>query len=622
MSGIAGILRLDHGTAEAEQAERMAARLSRRGADDDGSYRSPDGRLALAVRRLAGTLAPGTDSGQPMANETHDVWMAFDGEVLNHRALRHSLELAGHRFRSGDDCEVALHAYEQWGLDFLIHLQGSFAVALWDDRRDRLVLARDKLGRKPLFFAEDADCLAFASGIDALFVARSRRRTLDPSALAAYLTLGFVPAPATLAAGISKLGPGEILVAERGHRPVRSAWGGCEPEERRVLAMRRLPLDRHAGNLRTLLECSVADRLPGEAPAAVALDPAPESGAVAAIVGRLTGRPAQAVAVMPGDRDGIRDVRLLADAARADLIEVEVTEADGTAAFMEMAAALSEPLADERTLARWFAAREATRLGAGALLSCEGAEAVLLGHPAYQGSRRSRLGLRLARLFGVRMDGGASPSTDPPLPAAMQPFGTEGWSGLAAVDSALPARPAIPYWTDGDPLETVGLTDLRWRVADGLAPSVDAMALANGLEARLPFLDDTFVGYALGIPGTVRSPAGSPRQMRRRILGDLVPAGMAARIAAARAALPVGAWMAGTLGGVLSDLAGRSALVRKGAFEEAHISGLLARHRDGAALERPLWSLAVLLAWADRLGIEGVEAGCRDEAPHLAHSRP
>ena len=197
MSAIAGLLCLDHGQVGAEPAERMAAAMAWRGPDDDGSYRSPDGRAALAARQLS-LADDSAEAGLPLANETHDVWLVLDGEVLNHRALRHSLELVGHIFRSGSDAEVALHAYEQWDLDFVAHLQGPFALALWDDRRDRLVLARDRLGRKPLYLAQYRSRLGFASAILPLLTEMNLPRRIDPAGLAQVLAQGWVAPPRTL----------------------------------------------------------------------------------------------------------------------------------------------------------------------------------------------------------------------------------------------------------------------------------------------------------------------------------------------------------------------------------------------------------------------------------------
>ncbi|MEW5726533.1 MAG: asparagine synthase (glutamine-hydrolyzing) [Pseudomonadota bacterium] len=627
MSAIAGILSLDRDSVEAEPAEAMVAGLAWRGPDDDGRYRSPDGRVALAARRLAGT-DPSPGAALPLANETHDVWLVLDGEILNHRALRHSLELVGHRFRSNSDAEVALHAYEQWELDFPNHLQGSFALALWDDRRDRLVLARDTLGRKPLFWAAHGGRLAFASAIGPVLDVLGLPRRIDPDGLADLLALGCVPAPRTIAAGVSKLVPGGMLVAER-DRPFRlRAWGSFVPDERRVASVRGLPLDRHAGNLRTLVECAVADRLLGDAPVGVVLDGG-ASGALAAIAGRLAGRAPPTFAVADAaapDAAPAQDARLLAAAARSDLTEVRVGAEDALHALRPLVSALSEPVADSRALAGWFAARAARELDLGSLLAAEGADEVLLGHPAYRAARRSGVLERLVTLappLGRLLRGRRAGASDLPFPAGLTPFGEAGPDGLVpdrrAPSAPRPEPPPPPAWTGGDPLEALGLRDLRWRVADGLAPRADAAAQFHGLEIRLPFLDRQVVAYALSVPGPLRSPAGSPRLILRRALGDLMPPGFAARARAADP-LPLETWMAGALGARLAEGLDGRGLVRAGMVAADAVRTLLARHRAEAGRAEALWTLLVLLEWADAHGFEA-DAAEVATAQRLAHSR-
>lgn len=610
MSAIAGLLSLDRSTLEADPAERMAAALAARGPHDDGSYRSPDGRAVLAARRLATIDARG--GGQPLANETHDLWLVLDGEILNHRALRHSLELVGHRFRTGSDAEIAVHAYEQWGLDFLGHLHGAFALALWDDRRDRLVLARDRLGRKPLFVAEHRGVLAFASGIAPLLDELDLPRGLDPAALGQYLAFGYVVPPLTLTAGIIKLAPGEMLVAEHGGGPRRRRWGAPEPDAQRAMGVRNLPADRHLGNLRTLLECSIADRLIGDQPAGILLQPGPVAGAIASVVARFTGRSETVVAVVDaGDRDGAaaREIRLLADWARCDLVEVPAGADDLAAALPALAAALAEPVAEPALAWAWFAARGAAEARLRAVLDAAGAEEVLLCHPCFDHARQGGLAARLTSLLRRS-----------PAPAAALP---EDWStvlGAAARGHVPPpavVEPALPSWLAGDALSACGLADLKGRLAERVAPGLDAMLQGHGVEGRLPFLDESLLAYALAMPGGARAPAGSPRRTLRRLLGDLAPAAAIAQ--PPLAALPLDAWLAGPLTAMIEALAARSSLVRGGVLSAEAIRALLLRHQLHGDRGTALWGMVVLLVWADGLRLDGLATG--DRVPDLVHSR-
>lgn len=579
MSAIAGLLCLDRHAVEAETAERMAAALGRPGGED-GSYRSPDGRAALAVRGQGGAT-------QPLANETHDIWLVLDGEIVNHRTLRHTLELLGHRFRGNSDAEVALHAYEQWELDFAAHLHGAFALALWDDRRDRLVLARDRLGRKPLFVARHRGRLGFASGIAALLDELALPRRLDAAALAHYLALGTVPAPATLVAGVTALAAGEMLVAGRDGTPRRLRWRDVLPGAGQMPPLRTLPPERHAGNLRTLLECAVADRVGGDGRVGVWLTPSPASGAIAAIATRLTGVAPPAVAVQAHGDSGLRD---LAAAAGVEPVEVAVTAARVEEVLPAVVAGMAMPVASAQVVPAWFAAAALAEARVSMMLADTGADPVLLSHPAYGPFRRQ----------GWRRWLTPPPPRRPPS----RLFAGE-LSGL--LEHRLPAPPPplapVPDWLRDDTLAVAGLDDLTLRVADGAAPALDAAAQAHGLELRLPFLDEALADYALAVPGRVRA--------RPRLLDELVPAAAAGRRAAV---LPLGQWLAGPLGEVVEARTARWPLLNPRA-----VSALVNAHRAGVAHGERLWALLVLAEWCAGLGLDRVAPA--DATAELVYSR-
>lgn len=591
MSAIAGLLCLDRPGLDGDPAERMAASPGRR-SHEGGSYRSPDGRAALAA------------TTPPLANETHDIWLVLDGEIVNYRPLRHTLELLGHRFRSESDAEVALHAYEQWQLDFPAHLHGAFALALWDDRHDRLVLARDRLGRKPLFVASHRGRLGFASGIGALLDELALPRRLDPVALSRYLTLGVVPAPATLVAGVAKLAAGEMLVAGRGVSPFRRRWRDLVPNQGFAVTMRPLPAERHAGNLRTMLECAVADRL-GGGRIGLWLTPAAGSGAVAAIASRLTGASLPAVAVSDNpDGDAAAAMRSLARVAGIQASELQVGVADVAAALPALIGAMAEPVASTALVAAWFAAAGLAQARVGAVLTATGGEEVMVSHPAYAPFRRAGWHDLLRWLSGAprRFRRG--------LPPALRPFRHPA-AGLLRVglpvERPLPLA-VLPDWLGRDALAVAGLDDLVLRMADGVAPGLDGVVQAHGLEARLPFLDDTLADYALAIPGRVRGPAAL-----RRMLGDLVPPASLSRAAPA-SALPLAAWLAGSLGETVAEQAARWPLLDKAA-----VAALLAAHRSAPIHGDGLWALLVLAQWCAGLGLDQIAEA--DGAGELVHSR-
>jgi asparagine synthase (glutamine-hydrolysing) len=598
MSAFAGILRLDRGQADIGLAERMAVALRHQSSDDEGSYQSPDGGLALA----------GRSAGQPLSNETHDVWLVLDGAIYNHRALRHSLELDGHRFRTSADAEVALHGYEQWGLGMVEHLAGDFALALWDDRRDRLVLARDRLGRRPLFFAENGRSLSFASGLRPLAQSLDGPRRLDARALAGFLAFGHVLPPRTLVSGIHKLAPGEMLVADRDGPPYRSRWAGGPVDERRAASVRSQGGDRHIGNLRTLIECSVADRLMGDAKVGALIGPGLDGGVTASIMSRLTGRPVVAVTVLDeGNRNGAAasDARLLARAAHAELHEVAVGEEEAAAALPRMAAHLAEPLGDPATLLWWWAGRGCAAAGLSTVLAGEGADELLAAHPGYRHAEGFWLRLRNLLSGGRRDIGLPAAAGEPDWDALLGPAARAADCGRDSCHD-IGRAVELPHWLAADRQGAAGWLDLTGRVAEAICPRVGAMSMAHGVSVRLPYLDDALVAYATAVPGRHRSPAGAPKLLFHRAIADLVPPELQGR-AVTPPSLPMGRWLVtGPLSAAVEHAIAESNLFRHDVLAAKPARCLLGQHREGGDHTTALFGLLVLAEFYDSLGLDGV----------------
>jgi asparagine synthase (glutamine-hydrolysing) len=223
MCGIYGYLRFDSAPAVAEHLAAMGKAITHRGPDDEGQH--VDGSCALGMRRLS--IIDIYGGQQPISNEDGTIWLVANGEIYNFRELRSRLQSAGHHFKTGSDCEAILHAYEQYDKACVDHLNGMFAFALWDARRKRLVLARDRLGVKPLYLLRSAERVAFASEAKALLELPGVDVELDPTALNCYLNVGYVPAPYSIFKDIEKLPPATILSVEDGHFETRRYWRIC-----------------------------------------------------------------------------------------------------------------------------------------------------------------------------------------------------------------------------------------------------------------------------------------------------------------------------------------------------------------------------------------------------------
>ncbi|MBV9579464.1 MAG: asparagine synthase (glutamine-hydrolyzing), partial [Chloroflexi bacterium] len=296
MCGICGIANLSP-SADAVSPSRlqaMADTLRHRGPDADGYFVSDDQRLGLGFRRLS--IVDLATGDQPMANEDESLWLVFNGEIYNHADHRPGLESRGHRFRSRCDAEVILHLYEEYGPDCIQHLRGMFAFALWDSRQRQLLLARDRIGVKPLYFATTSDALIFGSEIKALFAHPGLQPRLNESALSLYLTFAATPAPRTLFEGVHKLPAGHrlILNLDTGDQRLERYWEPLpDPQER---LKRRRP-EEYVERLEALVRESIGLRMMSDVPYGAFLSGGVDSSLNVALMAELADRPVHTYSV-------------------------------------------------------------------------------------------------------------------------------------------------------------------------------------------------------------------------------------------------------------------------------------------------------------------------------------
>jgi asparagine synthase (glutamine-hydrolysing) len=635
MGGIAGIISFSRGRADPRRVDRMLEILDHRGPDDRAIRRSANGRMVLGGCRA---LFDECDAAAPwpLINETEDVWAILDGEIDNHRALRHSLCLDGHNFHSNAAGEVVVHAYEQYGLGCFEHLHGRFALALWDDRRHRLVLARDRLGERPLYWTRVDGMLAFGSEATALLDALPIPRRLDLDSLPEFLAHGFVLAPNTLVEGVRKLGPGEALVVERGNRIQPLTWWTPCRDERRSSAVRALSVEHHEDNLRVLLDSAIADRLTANLPVAAMLDGEPESLAMAASMSRLLGRRVEALVL--GEEEASRL------AATGDTLGLKITpvapgQGQMLASLPDYLRAMDEPLTDPSALRVWWMARAMSNSGLSVALASAGAGAVLLGADLLArhrhipslwrllralppGGRRwgARLLAPLVGLLSRRVSAEALHQAlegEPPLPSPEPLFVDPGFlfgpdmktlgRNRPCGEALARARRAMPSWIATDELGALAFVETRTSIAEGQLMALDRMAMAHSVEMRLPFLDDALVDYALAIPSHERAPRGRPKDLILRALRGLLPVNAAFGETMVRPT-PMAEWFKGALGNIFEDSVNSSSLFRSGLFDREYCLTLLDEHRAGRQDRlRQLWTLLVLSRWIDmhRLEVPG-----------------
>ncbi len=539
MCGISGIFHFDpRARVDESLLHRLNAAIAHRGLDDDGFY--VNGPVGLGNRRLS-IIGLG-DGRQPIANEDGTVWTVYNGEIYNYPDLRAELERKGHRFRTSTDTEVIVHAYEEDGADFVHRLNGMFAIALWDDRRRRLLVYRDRLGEKPLYYTVAHDRLVFSSELKALIRDATTSRELSPEALSAYLTFQYNPARQTIFRDVVRLRPGTMLeasaagVAERVYWEVPAEPGPDWPEERWVDA------------LRELLRDSVRRRLLSDVPLGAFLSGGIDSSSVVALMARLTERPVQTFAVgfrVPGAYDESAHAERVARELGAEHHTLVVDSMDVERLLPRTVYHLDEPVADYAAIPT-FLLSEFARRHVKVVLTGEGADELFAGYPHY---RLAHLLRHYERLPGAarRLLGSVGGRLAPAKIARALEAGALDVMGSyhrmkaifrpEEIDRLLaPALRATRNGHDGlelfrtlfcrgerfDPLNRYLLTDLSTWLPEDLLMKVDKMSMSVGLEARVPFLDHRLVELVAGMPSHLKW-GREPKHLLRRAAAGLVP---------------------------------------------------------------------------------------------------
>lgn len=619
MCGIAGSVSADPGApGELERVRKMAARLAHRGPDGGGERSFPG--CALGQTRLA-IIDLSPRGAQPMPNEDESLWVVFNGEIYNHLELRRELE-GRHAFRSRSDTEVILHLYEERGDRLVEDLRGMFAFALWDTRRRRLLMARDRLGKKPLVYRVSPRGIDFASEIPALLAAGVPRR-FDASTLSTYLALGYIPAPDSAVEGIRRLPAGTLLVYERGQARTARWWapplpssGQTQPRTTGEAARRILPL----------LEESVRLRLRSDVPVGVFLSGGLDSAVVAALAARHSPEPVRTFTVVFPE-SGYDESELAGETARAiGSVHSRIrVEADAAAILPGLVRGAGEPFADSSLVAVHGLSR-AVRSHVKVALSGDGGDEVFLGYDRYRAHRlarrwqalpaaaRSVAGAAAGALPGPRSRRNLAGRAERFLQAAgRDPFlRNDRWvcrfhpgeAGRILTGEAAAQQPADPlaglhhFYEEAaaaSPLEAVARADLCLWLPEDVLRKVDSASMACSLEVRAPLLDHRVVEWAASLPAKVRMPGTRGKAILRRCARELIPSRVR-RAPKAGFGLPLDHWLRrGRLAELAEDTLGSEAFRSRGFFRDGAAGRLLAEHRSGKANhDEAIWTLLVL----------------------------
>lgn len=642
MCGIAGIVSLSPGRSVDPAALRaMAAQIVHRGPDDEGYYVDPQGRCGLAFRRLA--IIDLAGGNQPIANENRTVWTAFNGEIYNFAALRAELQQCGHTFHTRTDTETIVHLYEEQGADCVARLHGMFALAVWDERRGTLLLARDRFGKKPLVHAVHDGYLYFASELKAILALSQVPRVLDPQALHEYLLFQYVPAPRCVYCGFAKLPPAHLLEVHAGDAstaPSRTLPQHLSQREGGALTPRRywrLEPTPFAGSyadakaeLGRLLTAAVQKRLIADVPLGAFLSGGIDSSIVVGLMRRLGVSPLRTYSI--GFEDARYDESHYAQRVAAHF-QAEHHAHVVTPAAREILPTLAfhydEPFADSSAIPTYYVANW-TRTGVTVALTGDGGDEIFAGYDRYAALRLAgrldfvppavRHGLaRLAghlphrqpRTFAHRLYRFATALGETTArrylswmniftPAALQAGYCAEFAARLDFDAPLTAFDA--HFAHGPPPaanQAVHL-DLATYLPFDLLVKVDIASMANGLECRAPFLDHELAAFALSLPLAWRMGSRGGKHILKDWARDLLPPEVLTRRKMGFG-VPVGAWLRGEL----RDLVESCILAEDGValriFRPVWLRTFVDEHLSGRVNhEHPLWALLMLSLWERR----------------------
>jgi asparagine synthase (glutamine-hydrolysing) len=627
MCGIAGILALDpRKRVDEARLKRMRDVLHHRGPDGRGLL--VDGPVGLGHRRLS--IIDVAGGAQPMANEDETVWIVFNGEIYNHRELRPGLEALGHRYRTHSDTETILHLYEEEGEACVERLQGMFAFAIWDRRLGRLLLARDRLGIKPLYLARTDEELLFGSEVKALLEA-GFKPSLNEEAIPEFLATGFVSGEDTFFRGIRQLRPGHTLTWSQGDGPSERRYWRLPPVED---VPRKTFLER-AHEVGERLEASVKSHLMSDVPLGVFLSGGLDSSGILSLAARhVKGRVRTfAVGFEEQDFSELAYARLSARSVGALHREVVVSPADFFGALPRLVWHEDAPIAFPSSVPLYFVARLAAE-DVKVVLTGEGADELFLGYNRY---RVTAWNQRLGRAYWAvvpRRVRGALTGLVGGLPREVRRYAQRSFLSLepgartlfyenfAVFPKALRTRvvsDALRFQQDpyahglrcydeapGGPLEQMSHADLQTYLVR-LLMKQDQMSMAASVESRVPYLDHTFVEFVASLHGRYKLRGFETKAVLRAALKGSVPPEILTRKKMGFP-VPLSRWFRGPFSGVVEEFVLGPRALARGLFDGNEVSQLAAEHRSGFADHGArLWLLANLEIW-QRVFVDGEDA--------------
>lgn len=627
MCGITGWINLSQpGTDPHNEAvlHAMCHSIAHRGPDSEGIWMDPS--VALGMRRLS--IIDLKTGDQPVFNEDKSIVAMQNGELYNYREVRSELEKKGHKFKTQTDTEIIPHLYDEYGESFVDHLNGMFAIAMWDSRKKKLILARDRFGEKPLYYGIFDGKLLYASEPKALLAHPAVTRQLDLDALREYLSFDYVPAPRSIYKGISKLPAGHILTVENGEIEIRRYWNLSWNKNGTVSSV-----GAAAVQLRELLSDAVRMRLVSDVPLGILLSGGVDSSTIAAFaVQHATDKVKTfSIGFEEDSFDESKFARQVAHHLGTEHYEATLSVETAADLIGEIGTWLDEPLSDGSLIPTFMLSRF-VRHHVTVALGGDGGDELFAGYPMYYGHKVARA---YNRIPGLLRYGAIAPFVNS-LPVSTKNLSFEykakrfvrssawdivrrhhSWFGSFSLDEQdrlltrqvvdqtsgdvyKDAREMLALCDAKDDVEQMQFLDVNFYMAEDILTKVDRAAMAVSLETRAPFLDPRVGQFAASLPLNYKLHGSQGKYILKKAVEPLLPANILHRKKKGFG-IPIAEWLKGRLNPLMHDLLTEPRLRDQGLFDPTFVSELIREHETGiASNHKQLWTLLVFQLWHDR----------------------
>jgi asparagine synthase (glutamine-hydrolysing) len=614
----------------------MRDEMTHRGPDDSGELIFDERRGGFGFRRLS-IIDLSAAGHQPMHGCDENTWLVFNGEIYNHATLREDLEALGHKYTSRTDSETIIHLYEERGLDFIHDIEGDYAITLWDARRQQLVLVRDRIGVKPLYFYHKDGRFIFASEIKAILQHPAVTPDVDEQSLYHYLTFLTTPAPTTLFRDIQKLPAGHVLTLKRdGTINIRQYWDALPPAQPAIRDE-----NEHRSEILRLLRDSIRKRMMSDVPFGVFLSGGVDSSANVALMSELMSRPVDTFTVGFSDAEYLNELqsaRRIANQFGTNHHEVIISEKEMQEFLPRLVFHQDEPIADPVCVPLYYVSQLARDSGTIVVQVGEGSDEIFSGYdnyvrhlriyenfwrhaetlprvlrralsslsrPALEATGRKRAAIELIRRLGADEPlfwGGAVVYDETFKPRVLSQSLRQRMNGLSSLRVVEPYLKQIEQERpDSDFLARMTYLELKLRLPELLLMRVDKITMATSVEARVPFLDHHLVEYALGLPRSLKVEGTTGKHILKRALEDILPHDLLYEPKRGFGA-PVREWFRGRDLRALFDARLMNSTMRKrDLLDYGFVARMLEEHRGGSKdWGFHLWALLNLSLWYER----------------------